>query len=45
VVLRKHFFSIRQKVEVDSCPNCGGYWLDHGELEMIREQFQTDAAR
>jgi Zn-finger nucleic acid-binding protein len=45
VVLRQHFFSIRQQVEVDSCPHCGGYWLDHGELAAIREQFHTDAAR
>jgi len=45
VVLGQHFFSIRQKVEVDSCPNCGGYWLDHGELGRIREEFQTDEAR
>lgn len=44
-VLRKHFFSIQQKVEVDSCPGCGGYWLDHGELEAIRIEFHTDAAR
>ena len=45
VVLRRHFFSIRQKVEVDSCPGCGGYWLDHGELEQIRSEFETDEAR
>lgn len=45
VVLRKHFFSINQKVEVDSCPGCGGYWLDHGELEQIRNEFDTDEAR
>jgi Zn-finger nucleic acid-binding protein len=32
-------------VEVDQCPNCGGYWLDAGELESIlREQAETAAA-
>ena len=45
VVLGRHFFSIRQKVEVDSCPSCGGYWLDHGELDRIRREFETDEAR
>ena len=24
-----------QGVTVDSCPNCGGIWLDAGELEVI----------
>jgi uncharacterized protein len=40
--LHRHFFSARRKVEVDQCPNCGGYWLDAGELEQIRaEKAQT----
>ena len=45
VVLRQHFFSVKQQVEVDSCPGCGGYWLDHGELERIRVEFKTATAR
>ncbi|HSH14831.1 MAG TPA: zf-TFIIB domain-containing protein [Verrucomicrobiae bacterium] len=45
VVLRRHFFSVKQQVEVDSCPQCGGYWLDHGELERIRSEFSTASAR
>lgn len=36
IKLRRHFFSPKQRVEVDECPNCGGYWLDAGELERIR---------
>ena len=24
-------------VKVDECPECGGIWLDKGELEMIEE--------
>ena len=36
VKLKRHFFSARRKVEVDECPNCGGYWLDAGELAQIR---------
>lgn len=45
VVLRQHFFCAGQRVEVDSCPSCGGYWLDHGELERLREAFATADAR
>ncbi len=45
VVLRQHYFSVKQQVEVDSCPGCGGYWLDHGELEGIRNEFATATAR
>ena len=36
--LHRHFFSARRRVEVDQCPNCGGYWLDAGELEQIRAE-------
>jgi len=38
VKLKRHFFSGQKRVEVDHCPNCGGYWLDAGELEKIREE-------
>src|SRR3974390_2936346 len=45
IKLHRHFFSARRRVEVDQCPNCGGYWLDAGELESIlREQAETAAA-
>ena len=36
--LKRHFFSAKKRVEVDQCPNCGGYWLDAGELEAIRAE-------
>jgi Zn-finger nucleic acid-binding protein len=36
VKLHRHFFSAKRSVEVDECPNCGGYWLDAGELASIR---------
>jgi len=38
VKLKRHFFSARKQVEVDQCPQCGGYWLDAGELEKIRAE-------
>jgi Zn-finger nucleic acid-binding protein len=36
--LHRHFFSAKRRVQVDQCPNCGGYWLDAGELELIRSE-------
>ncbi len=36
--LRRHFFSPKRRLQVDECPNCGGYWLDAGELAMIRAE-------
>jgi|SRR5207244_7764934 len=40
--LKRHFFSAKRRVEVDECPNCGGYWLDAGELAQIRlEKSET----
>jgi len=42
--LHRHFFSARRRVEVDQCPNCGGYWLDAGELNQIRAE-KAETAR
>jgi uncharacterized protein len=45
VKLHRHFFSAKRRVEVDQCPNCGGYWLDAGELALIRaEKTQAGTA-
>ena len=44
VKLHRHFFSAKRRVEVDECPNCGGYWLDAGELAQIRAET-TETAR
>lgn len=38
IKLKRHFFSARRQVQVDHCPNCGGYWLDAGELAQIRAE-------
>ena len=42
--LMRHFFSSKRQVEVDQCPNCGGYWLDAGELARIRAEKGQAAA-
>jgi Zn-finger nucleic acid-binding protein len=44
VILQRHFFSPKVKVEVDHCPGCAGYWLDAGELEKIRLDQKSAAA-
>jgi len=43
IKLHRHFFSAKRRVEVDQCPNCGGYWLDAGELAQIRQEKSQDA--
>ena len=43
IPLHRHFYSPRQRVEVDSCPACGGYWLDCGELNRIRREAQSSS--
>lgn len=44
IKLHQHFFSAKRRVQVDQCPNCGGYWLDAGELAQIREERAETAA-
>jgi len=43
IKLKRHFFSAKRRVEVDECPNCGGYWLDAGELAQIRLEKSENA--
>lgn len=43
--LRRHLYSRSHQVEVDSCPNCNGYWLDVGELNQLRTQSVTTKAK
>ena len=45
IVMMRHFFSPRRRVEVDECPSCGGFWLDAGELALIREEHQIEQER
>jgi uncharacterized protein len=44
IKLHRHYFSAKRKIEVDQCPNCGGYWLDAGELALIRAETSQTAA-
>ena len=41
----KNFTSASKEIAVDDCYNCGGKFLDYGELEKIRMQFSTAQER
>ena len=41
----KHFSGIKIEVTIDSCYNCGGVFLDRGELEKIRAEYNTEKER
>ncbi|MCD6417369.1 zf-TFIIB domain-containing protein [bacterium] len=45
IFMMRHFFSVKEEIEVDECPKCGGFWLDAGELAKIRSQFETEEDR
>lgn len=36
VVMLRHAHKDNPVVKVDECPGCGGFWLDAGELGLIR---------
>ncbi len=35
----------RQGIEIDSCPQCRGVWLDRGELDKILEREAAISTR
>lgn len=45
MVMMRYYFSSQRQVEIDECPQCGGIWLDAGELTRIRDMFPTEEAR
>ena len=45
IIMMRHFSSIKHEVEVDECPSCGGFFLDRGELNTLREQYANDEER
>ncbi|MEQ9823570.1 MAG: zf-TFIIB domain-containing protein [Puniceicoccaceae bacterium] len=45
IVMARHFYSPLREIEIDRCPNCGGVWLDAGELAKIRENFPSQCDR
>ncbi|HOX04376.1 MAG TPA: zf-TFIIB domain-containing protein [Candidatus Paceibacterota bacterium] len=45
VYMMRRFFSRKKHVEIDECGNCGGIWLDPGELEKIRRECRPASGR
>lgn len=45
VIMRRHYFSVKRRVEIDECASCGGVWLDAGELRDIRNLFDSQEER
>jgi TFIIB-like protein len=43
--MMRHFFSAKRAVTVDECQTCGGIWLDSGELQRIRREYDSEEAR
>ena len=41
----KHFMSVKKEVEIDDCYGCGGKFLDYGELQKIRSQYNNNEER
>ena len=41
----KNHASTKHEIWVDDCYNCGGKFLDNGELQKIRAQYNSDAER
>ncbi len=37
----KNFASAKRQIQVDDCYNCGGKFLDYGELEKIRAEYNS----
>ena len=45
MIMMRHFYSPEKAVELDSCPSCGGHWLDFGELVAIRRRNMSEDER
>jgi len=41
----KNYASAKREIQVDDCYSCGGKFLDNGELQKIRAQFETEEER
>lgn len=45
IIMMRHYTSVKREVEVDECAKCGGYFLDYGELNGLRDEYDTDEER
>jgi len=45
IVMMKRFFSVSRNVEIDECGGCAGIWVDAGELEDLRQLYDSEEER
>lgn len=45
ITLEKKLYCLGSGVIMDRCPKCKGVWLDHGELDKIREALHPRPVR
>ncbi len=43
--IQRHYFSVARQVEVDTCYQCGGVWLDAADLRAVRGEYATKEER
>ena len=43
--MHQHKYQMANQTDVDECYNCGGFFLDAGELKTIRENAMTEEER
>jgi hypothetical protein len=44
-IMMRFYYSPKRQVQVDHCPECGGHWLDAGELDAIRRLYASPEER
>lgn len=44
VPMARHFCTAQRRTQVDACPQCGGNWLDTGELAQLRAELHAKAS-
>ena len=42
VLMERSTYSPDNKIEIDTCPSCGGSWFDFGELEKLRNLLSSE---
>lgn len=45
LVMHVHKYSSAKEVNVDECYGCGGFFLDSGELQEIRDNYMSEEER
>lgn len=43
--MMRNTYSVKREVEIDTCAGCAGTFLDAGELNTIRGQYESEEAR